>query len=118
GLPALGVVLAMRGVRLLPGEYFAGHARTAQRDNLPDAAVGFALRGLKTEQRDPYLYQYLASAKLTHCDSISDLQEQPSCYEDALPALEKARALAPQDRNFLVPLALTYDGVARFAEAE
>ena len=117
-LPGIGAFLAIQCVRLLPGEYFAEHARTAQRDNHPDAAIRFALLGLKTEQRNPYLYQYLASAELTQCDSISDLQEQRSCYEDALQALEKARALAPQDRNFLVPLALTYDGVARFAEAE
>jgi O-antigen ligase len=117
-LPAIGAFVAIQCVRLLPGEYFAEHARTAQRDNHPDAAIRFALRGLKSEQQNPYLYQYLASAELTQCDSISDLQERRSCYENAVQALEKARSLAPQDRTFLVPLALTYDELGRFAEAE
>ena len=117
-LPAIGALVAIQCVRLLPGEYFAEHARTAQRDNRPDATIRFALRGLKSEQQNPYLYQYLASAELTQCDSISDLPERRSCYEEAVQALEKARALAPQDRSFLVPLALTYDELGRFAEAE
>jgi O-antigen ligase len=117
-LPALGALLAIQCVRLLPGEYFAEHARTAQRDNHPDAAIRFALRGLETEKRDPFLYQYLASAELTRCDSILESPARVSCYEDALPALEKARELAPADRSFLVPLAATYDVLDRFAEAE
>ena len=117
-LPALGALLAIQCVRLLPGAYFAEHARTAQRDNHPDAAIRFALRGLETEKRDPFLYQYLASAELTRCDSILESPARVSCYEDALPALEKARELAPADRSFLVPLAATYDVLDRFAEAE
>jgi predicted Zn-dependent protease len=102
----------------LPGEYFAEHARTALRDNQPDAAIRFALRGLETEKRNPFLYQYLASAKLTRCDSLPDAGERATCYEDALSALSKARELAPSDRTFLVPLAATYDALDRFAEAE
>jgi O-antigen ligase len=117
-LPAMGIFLAIQCVRLLPGEYFAEHARTAQRDNRPDAAIRFALRGLETEKRNPFLYQYLASAKLTGCDSLTNSADQASCYQDALSALAKARELAPGDRNFLIPLALTYDALGRFAEAE
>ena len=117
-LPATGAFLAIQCVRLLPGEYFAEHARTALRDNHPDAAIHYALRGLETEKQNPFLFQYLASAKLTGCDSLSNSGERASCYRDALSALEKARELAPADRNFLVPLALTYDGLGRFAEAE
>jgi hypothetical protein len=76
------------------------------------------LTGLETERRNPCLYQYLARAKLTQCDSISASPARISCYEDALSALEKGRELAPPDRNFLVPLALTYDELGRFIEAE
>jgi len=90
--------------------------RTAQRDDHPDDAIRFASRGLETEKQNPFLYQYLASAKLTRCDAMSG--DKQSCYEDALSALQRAHALAPQDRTFQVPLALTYDGLERFAEAE
>ena len=117
-IPMMGVILAIQCVRLLPGEYFAERARTAQRDNHPDAAIVFASRGLATEHGNPYLYQYLASAQLTRCDSISDSQGRASCYEKGIGSFEKARALAPQDRSFLMPLAFTYDAVGRFAEAE
>jgi len=117
-LPAIGALLIIQCVRLLPGEYFAERARTALRDNQPDASIRFALRGLESEKQNPFLYQYLASAKLTRCDSLSSSSERASCYEDALSALGKARELAPPDRNLLVPLAATYDALDRFAEAE
>jgi len=117
-LVMIGALLAVQSFRLLPGEYFAEHARTAQRNNHPQEAIRFALRGLENEKQNPFLYQYLASAKLTLCDSISDKAEQASCYEDALVAFQKARELAPSDRTFLVPLALTYDSLGRFTEAE
>ena len=117
-LPATGAFLAIQCVRLLPGEYFAEHARSTLRDNQPDAAIRFALRGLETEKQNPFLYQYLASAKLTRCDSLPGAGERASCYTDALSALAKARELAPADRSFLVPLAATYDALDRFAEAE
>lgn len=117
-LPALGAFLAIQCVRLLPGEYLAEHARSTLRDNQPDTAIRFALRGLETEKRNPFLYQYLASAKLTRCDTLPGAGERASCYEEALSALIKARELAPPDRSFLVPLAATYDALDRFAEAE
>jgi O-antigen ligase len=117
-LPVLGLLLAVQCFRLLPGEYFAERARTAQRDNRPEAAADFASRGLKTEQQNPYLYQYLASAQFSRCDSVSDSAARVPCYEEAIRTLEKARALAPRDRTFLTPLALGYDEVGRFPEAE
>lgn len=113
-----GIFLGVQSIRLLPGEYFAERARTAQRDNHSDDAIRFAQRGLETEKQNPFLYQYLASAKLTRCDSAPDTSAKIACYEDALNAFRKARELAPADRTFLVPLALTYDGMGRYAEAE
>ncbi len=117
-LIATGIFLAVQCVRLLPGEYFAEHARSTLRNDRPDEAARFALRGLETEKQNPFLYQYLASAKLTRCDSAPDTSEKTACYEDALAALQKARDLAPSDRTFLLPLALTYDGLGRYSEAE
>ena len=115
---AAGVFLAIQCFRLLPGEYFAEHARTRLRNNQPDEALRFALRGLETEKQNPFLYQYLASAKLTRCDAMTSPADKRACYEDALTALQQAYVLAPADRTFQVPLALTYDGLERFAEAE
>src|SRR4051812_11125204 len=60
-----GAFLAWQSVRLLPGEYFAEHARSTLRNNQPDEAMRFAMRGLESEKQNPFLYQYLASAKLT-----------------------------------------------------
>jgi O-antigen ligase len=117
-LLVIGAVLAVQSVRLLPGEYFAEHARSTLRNNEPDVALGFALRGLESENQNPFLYQYLASAKLTKCDSEPETSAKAACFEDALSALQKARSLAPSDRTFLVPLAMTYDKLGRFAEAE
>src|SRR5437588_3148309 len=114
----IGTIVAFHGVRLLPGEHFAEKARTAQRDNHPDSAVLFALRGLATEKKNPSLYHYLGSAEANLCDSIADMGARMTCYEKAIAAFEKARTLAPLDRTFLLPLASTYDTMGRFAEAE
>jgi len=116
--PAIGLILAIQCFRLLPGEYFAERARTAQRDDHPEAAIAFTARGLTTEKQNPNLYQYLASAQFTHCDATSDPQNRVQCYQAPLDALEKARVLAPEDRAILVQLALAYDAVGRYAEAE
>ena len=117
-LPIIGLIVAIQCLRLLPGEYFAERARTAQRDNHPESAIVFASRGLATEQKNPNLYHYLGSAEATRCDSIADLHARMTCYEKAIAAFEKARTLAPQDQTFLLPLASTYDTMGRFAEAE
>ena len=49
---------------------------------------------------------------------MANTSEKAVCYEEALTALQKARELSPADRTFLVPLALTYDGLGRYPEAE
>jgi tetratricopeptide (TPR) repeat protein len=117
-LPIIGVTVAIQCTRLLPGEYFAERARTAQRDNHPESAILFASRGLATEHKNPNLYHYLGSAETTRCDSIADPPARMSCYAEALAAFEKAHALAPLDKTFLLPLAASYDSMGRFAEAE
>lgn len=117
-LPVLGLWVGFQCARLLPGEYFTERARTAQRDNHPDEAIAFASRGLATEQKNPNLYKYLASAQFTQCDSIADFRARVACYEQPIENLNKARLLAPQDTTFSLQLAFTYDLMERFAEAE
>jgi hypothetical protein len=117
-LPVLGLTLAMQCYRLLPGEYFTERARSAQRDEQPEVAAAFALRGLTTEKWNPNLYRYLASAQFTLCDRISDPTARTQCYEEPVTALEKARAVAPEDGVILVQLASAYDAVGRYPEAE
>jgi O-antigen ligase len=117
-LPILGLVLAVQSYRLLPGEYFAERARTAVRDEHTDVAIVFAERGLTSETRNPNLYQYLASAQFARCDEISSSQDRVQCNQAPLSVLEKARALAPEDRVILVQLALAYDAVGRYPEGE
>jgi tetratricopeptide (TPR) repeat protein len=117
-LPVLGLWLAFQCARLLPGEYFAERARVAQRENHPDQAIAYASRGLATEQANPYLYKYLASAQFTRCDALADFAARVSCYERPIENLNKARRLAPQDTTFTLQLAFTYDLMERFAEAE
>jgi O-antigen ligase len=117
-LPILGMILAVQSYRLLPGEYFGERARTAVRDEQTDTAIAFASRGLTSEKENPNLYQYLASALFARCDEISNSQDRVQCSQAPLSALEKARALAPQDRVILVQLALAYDAVGRYPEGE
>ena len=117
-LPVLGLVVMVQCFRLLPAEYFSERARTAQRDDQPEIAAAFASRGLQTEKENPNLYLCLASARFTICDRLSDLQARVQCYAEPVTLLEKARALAPTDRNVLVQLALGYDAVHRYPEAE
>src|SRR5262249_46022962 len=114
-LPVIGVILAFQSYRLLPGEYFTERARTAQRDDRPEAALAFASRGLETEKQNPNLYLYLASAQFTLCDRVSDLHSRAKCYEERVAALQRARALAPADRTVLVQLALGSDAVNRYS---
>lgn len=117
-LPVLGALVAIQCVRLLPGEYFAERARTAQRDNHPGAALLFAQRGLAGERNNPTLYQYLGNARSQQGDLTQDPDARASFYDAAISAFEKARALAPQDKTFVVMLAFTYDAAGRFAEGE
>ena len=118
-LPVLGLIILIQCARLLPGEYFTERARTALRDNNPEAALLFAQRGLESERQNPYLYQYLGSAFFEKGDDLeSSLAVRTSAYKAALSAFENARALAPLDKTFPVALGSLYDLLGRFPEAE
>lgn len=118
-LAVMGIIVAIQCARLLPGEYFAERARIAlHQTEQPAAAMKLALRGLATEKKNPYLYQYLATAQIQQADRTSNEDDRTSRYREAALALEAAHALAPKDRNFTLALALAYDQLGRFDEAE
>lgn len=117
-LPLIGLIALVQCVRLLPAEYFTERARTALRDEHPASAILFALGGLASERNNPSLYQYLGSARSQQGDSTQDPGARASFYGAAISAFEKARALAPQDKTFVLMLAFTYDAAGRFAEGE
>lgn len=117
-LPAIGTILVVQCVRLLPGEYFTERSRTALRDDQPASAVFFALKGLAWEKKNPNLYQYLGNARAGLGDTMFDPEARSSFYEAAIEAFEKGRALAPRDTTFAVNLGFAYDELGRFDEGE
>ena len=117
-LPAIGLIVAIQCVRLLPGEYFAERSRTSLRDDDPPSSVSFALRGLAYEHNNPNLYAYLGNAHVEQADATSDQQARESFYLAATEAFTKQRELAPQDKTSAVDLGFAYDALGRFAEAE
>lgn len=117
-LPALGLIVIIQSVRLLPGEYFSERARAALRDFHPAEATLFALRGLSHEQKNPDLYSYLGRARLAQGYRIKDRPAEQSFYQSALDAFWRGRALVPRDENFPLELGYTYDALDRYPEAE
>ena len=98
---------------------FAERARMIVDDEKnADSALQFALRGLATEHKNPYLYRYLSAAQIQKARLTSDAEERKSLNQAAISQLEKAYALAPRDKTFVLALALTYDDVGRTAEAD
>jgi O-antigen ligase len=117
-LAALGVVTVIQCVRLLPAEYFAERARVALRDNDPTTSAAFAVRALKTEQKNPNLYYYLGRAGLLEGNAANDPARRAFLFQVAIVAFEKGWALARQDDVFPTELASIYDALERFPEAE
>jgi len=118
-LPLIGFIVVIQCARLLPAEYFAERARMIVDDEKnADSALQFALRGLATEHKNPYLYRYLSAAQIQKARLTSDAEERKSLNQAAISQLEKAYALAPRDKTFVLALALTYDDVGRAAEAD
>jgi Flp pilus assembly protein TadD len=103
---------------LLPAEYFAEHARTAIRDDQAESAAQFAERGLKTEHRNPYLYQYLGAARLQRSALVKDPHARATLYNGAIDAFAEAHVLAPRDEEFVLALASIYDDLNRFTQSE
>jgi O-antigen ligase len=117
-LPVIGVIVLIQCIRLLPAEYFAERARTAIRDDHAGIAAQFAEQGLKIDDQNPYLFQYLGAARSQQSALTKHPQTRDSLYVAASQAFAAARALAPQDEGFALALASTYDDLGRFKESE
>ena len=115
---ALAALLGFQVWQFAPGEYFAERARTALRDYRFLSAIDFALKGLKYETENPFLFYYLGRGRVLGGDLQQDPEASASFYRAALPAYTKARELAPLDKTYALELAFTYDALKRFAEAE
>ncbi len=115
---ALGVLMLVQCVRLLPGEYFAERARTSLRDEKLGDAISYALKGLAWETGNPDLYAYLGRARLGYGYDMANPAARASFYNAAIAAFESARALAPREQSFALTLGLLYDLLGRFEEAE
>jgi O-antigen ligase len=119
GLTAgIGVFLLVQGVRLLPAEYFSEQSRVALRKERPVDAAKYAMRGLASEHQNPSLYDYLGRARAAQGNLSSDQSRRSALFESAIIPIENARDLAPRDVYFTVELALIYDALGRFQEAE
>jgi len=115
---AIAIVIAIQCVRLLPGEYFAERARVALRGEHAGTAIRFVESALRTEQRNPNLYDYLGRAQLLRGEARKKPEESSWYYRRALEAFHKGWKLAPRDEDFPLQLGSTYDKLSRFKEAE
>jgi O-antigen ligase len=115
---AIGVILLIQCIRLLPGEYFAERARVALRREHAGTTIHFAEHGLASEGNNPNLYDYLGRAQLMRGDARKKPDESAWFYRRALEAFREGRRLAPLDEDFALQLAYTYDKLGRFKEAE
>ena len=118
GFAALGLLVLVQCVRLLPGEYYAERARTSLRDEKLGDAIRYALAGLSWERGNPDLYAYLGRARLGFGYDMANPAARASFYEAAIEAFQSARALAPREQGFTLTLGLLYDLLGRFDEAE
>lgn len=117
-LVLIGLALAWRAWSLAPGEYYGEKARVALRDNGFLSAVDYAEKATATDPTNPEPYYYMARARLLGGDLQDDGEAADSFYEAAVPPLQRAVALAPLDETYPIELALTYDSLERYAEAE
>lgn len=117
-LAALGVIVAIQCVRLLPAEYFTERARVALRDDDPQAALGFATRALATEQHNPTLYLYVGRAGIGQANASTEPEKRAFFLGLSIAAFEKGWGLARQDEIFPLELATVYDALGRFSEGE
>ncbi|MEO5720019.1 MAG: O-antigen ligase family protein [Chthoniobacterales bacterium] len=117
-LAALAAVLLLQSVRLLPAEYYAEHARTALRDEDPTASLLYADQALQSERANPYLHFYRGRAFGALALAEGDDGARTRLLERALASFQEAHRLAPLDGNGVLDLALTFDQMGRFEEAD
>ncbi|HEY0370040.1 MAG TPA: O-antigen ligase family protein, partial [Chthoniobacterales bacterium] len=115
----VAILLLVQSARLLPGEYYAEEARVALRDEYPKKAIRLAETALQHERKNPKIFFYLGRAwrALGNLNSTDDADRIPY-YERALAAFDQARQLSPLDGTYPLDMAMLYDKMGRFSEAE
>jgi len=100
------------------GEYFGEKARVMLRDRRTLSAIDYANRAIAAEPGNPELFYILGRARAVAGDSQLNALMASSFYAAAVEPFERAVALAPLDETYATELALTFDRLERFAEAE
>lgn len=114
----IAIVLLVRSVILLPGEYIAEQARVALEDEDPASAVTLANKALVYEQKNPNIFFYLGRALGALGNRTGEFEESSKYHELALDSFNRARLLAPREEGYPLDMAYTYDQLGRFSEAE
>ncbi len=114
----LAGVLLVQSTRLFPGEYFALRARMALENEEPATSILFAKKALRYERQNPMIFFYLGRALLALRYQAEQGEAATPSAEEVLAAFEQAHRLAPLDGTYALDLALTYDELRRFSEAE
>lgn len=117
-LPAIGLLLLIQCARLFPGEYLAERSRAALRDGQPATSILFAVKGIERDPGNPELHYYLALARLEMAEQAGHPRAASSFRRAAIEALERARAMVPQEKLYALELATVLDAEGRYEEAE
>jgi tetratricopeptide (TPR) repeat protein len=117
-LVVIAISLGVLVWRVGPGEYLGERARVMLRDRHFLGAIAYAKRAIQSDMQNPELFYTLGRARTFGGDVQMDRTAALSYYEAARPAFERARESAPLDETYAIELALTYDQLGRFAEAE
>jgi O-antigen ligase len=119
---ALGIVLIVQSIRLIPGEFYAARARAVLGDEHPADALSLATRALANEQRNPNIFFCVGRAELALGDQARQSGKEPgivaSHYDAALTAFDRARQIAPLEEAYPLDMAYVFDLTGRFTEAE
>jgi len=117
-LPVIGIWLGIAGLPRLPGEYFAEQARVAVVGEKFSAAGRVALEGLHHESRNPYLYMYLGQGLSGLAEATTNSVVAENGFKAAVRAYKQGLVLFPQDRDLLLGVAWSLDGLKHYDEAE
>ena len=117
-LALVAVVLGWQIWRFAPAEYYKERARMALRDYRFLTAIDYATKASRADPRDPEPFYYLGRARVLGGSVEKNQDAAASFYRAAVPAFERAVALAPLDETYLIELALTWDALKQFSEAE
>jgi O-antigen ligase len=113
---AAAMVILIRGLPLLPGEWFAEQARVALRDRRLEDARKFALRALEHEKQNPNIYYYAGEADREMV--VQQIGPVDQLKDESLKMLQRGLEVFPLDSRTTLKLAHAYSDFGMFDEAE